>query len=102
VSPARTKRRAWLGAGTAVGVAGLIALIVILTTRDSGGSARVLSHTAVERYIESNLGAHRVICNGGADVEMTADGQTFTCTAAGSQTFRVTIANKDTGSYLVR
>ncbi|HKC28208.1 MAG TPA: hypothetical protein VKB75_09370, partial [Jatrophihabitans sp.] len=61
-----------------------------------------LSHTAVENYIASHLNASQVQCNGGNDFTMKHSGDTFTCTAAGGKSFKVTIENKKNGSYLVQ
>jgi hypothetical protein len=43
-----------------------------------------------------------LVCNGGVDFPMIANGASFTCIAAGGKTFTVTIDSKDTGSYLVQ
>jgi hypothetical protein len=43
-----------------------------------------------------------LVCNGGVDFPMIANGASFTCIAAGGKTFTVTIESKDTGSYLVQ
>jgi hypothetical protein len=61
-----------------------------------------LSHTAVENFISSKLGASSVNCNGGKDFTMKHDGDTFTCSASGGKSFTVTIENKDKGNYVVR
>jgi hypothetical protein len=61
-----------------------------------------LSHTAVQNYIEKTLGASNVQCNGGKDFTMKNNGDSFTCTAAGGKTYKVTIENKDDGKYLVQ
>jgi hypothetical protein len=42
-----------------------------------------------------------LVWDGGVDFPMIANGESFTCIAAGGKTFTVTIDSKDTGSYLV-
>ena len=67
----------------------------------SSSGNKKLSHTAVESWIQTNLGATNVNCNGGKDFEMKNKGDTFTCTGDGGKTFTVTINNTDNGDYSV-
>ena len=56
-----------------------------------------LSHSAVEGYIEKNLGATNVTCNGGSNIEVKK-GKTFTCTGSDNAKFTVTMTD-DKGGY---
>ncbi len=76
-----------------------VAVVLVLTVFKTD---KKLSHTAVERFITSKLGATGVQCNGGKDFTMKKNGDTFTCSAAGGKSFTVTIQNKDKGNYQVR
>jgi hypothetical protein len=59
-----------------------------------------LRHTAVEQWIETNKGASDVVCNGGNNIKVE-NGKRFTCTAAGGQTYVVTMTSDD-GDYTVQ
>jgi len=93
-------------------------LATLLATRDTGGSGgrvprlgstnvtgfdvpKKLSHTAVEQFITSRLNATNVVCNGGRDFALKADGAKFTCTAAGGKRFTITITDAESGHYVV-
>ncbi len=60
---------------------------------------KMLSHTAVEKYIGQNFSASGVTCNSGKDFKVK-DGDTFSCTASQGATFTVKLTNGD-GGYQV-
>ena len=64
-----------------------------------------LSHTAVENFITNSAQLGKptsVTCNGGKDMTMTRNGQSFSCSAGGGKSYTVTIKDKKTGAYQVR
>ena len=65
-------------------------------------SGKELSHTAVERYIQDNLGASDVSCNDNFDMPLDRDGETYECLGSGDRTFTVTITDASKGNYEVR
>jgi hypothetical protein len=67
----------------------------------SAPAGKKLSHSAVEQFIESRLGAIGVNCNGGQDFQMRADGDTFPCVDDVGHSYAVTIVDKDRGNYRV-
>lgn len=71
---------------------------------NGGSSAKKLSHTAVEGYIEQQFNVTNVDCNYGMDFTMERNGETFTCSAASPTTtiFTVTVKDKDKGDYQVQ
>jgi hypothetical protein len=82
-------------------IVGVLAIVSVAAKVPSSWYPKKLSHTAVENYIHNNLNASNVRCNGGSDFTMKNKGDSFTCTAAGGKTFKVTITNTD-GHYLVQ
>ncbi|MGI8680102.1 MAG: DUF4333 domain-containing protein [Jatrophihabitans sp.] len=98
--PARKSRKGlWIALVGLVVVLAVAAVLVFVVFQPFGN--KKLSHTAVEKYITSNLKATNVKCNGGNDFEMKKNGDSFTCTSSGGGTFTVTIKNKDDGRYVV-
>ena len=95
------KRKGTLISLLAAAVAAVVVLVLIFLVLAPSGN-KSLSHTAVENYIENQLGVQNVVCNHGNNIEMTRNGQSFTCTSDGGQSYTVTIEDKSNGSYLVR
>jgi hypothetical protein len=96
--PAKKSRKGLVLALVALVVVAAAAVVVVLLLLNGD---KKLSHTAVENYIETKLGASDVVCNGGSDFTMKSNGSSFTCTAAGGKTFQVTIQDKSDGKYVV-
>lgn len=61
-----------------------------------------LSHTAVEKFIETHLGGTDVKCNGGQNFSVNNKGDSFTCTGGGGKTYTVTITQVSGAHYIVR
>ena len=80
-------------------VAALV-LVSVLAKVPASLYPKSLSHTAVEDYISKQYTATNVSCNDGKNFKMK-NSATFTCSAAGNQTFTVTITDKSNGSYQV-
>jgi hypothetical protein len=80
----------------------VLAPTAALSSPGPRSTAKNLSHTAVEIYIANDLGASNVQCNHGEDFPMKHNGDSFTCTAAGGKSFKVTIESTEDGSYLVQ
>jgi hypothetical protein len=86
---------------SALGALALAAIAVVVLFGSPGVLVTTkLSHTAVESYIEQNLGAAGVVCNDGHDIPIR-QGETFSCTAAGGAAFTVTITRRDGAHYTV-
>jgi hypothetical protein len=97
--PAKKSRKGLFVSLAALVVVAAVAVVLLLVLTKGD---KKLSHTAVETYITNQLGASDVQCNGGKDYTMKHNGDSFTCSAAGGKSFKVTIANKKDGSYLVQ
>ena len=67
-----------------------------------GSTPRLLSHTAVERFIADKYGVYDVRCNNNRNFPMVSAGDTFTCTDATVNSYTVTIVDPKTGRYRVR
>jgi len=94
--PAKANRTPlWIAAGGAVLV---VVALVLLFWEPGFAVTKKLSHTAVENYIEQNLGSSNVVCNGGQDIGIEK-GKTFTCTGSDGARFSVTITQTDGAHY---
>lgn len=95
-APAKANRRPlWIAAAGAVLV---VVALVLLFWEPGFAVTKKLSHTAVENYIEQNLGSSDVVCNGGQNIDI-AKGKTFTCTGSDGARFSVTITQTDGAHY---
>jgi len=99
----RSKKGLWVSLAALVVIVGALALVSVLASVPSSWYPRELSHTAVEKYIEGHVNnAKDVSCNGGKNFKLKDDGDTFSCTAAGGQTFTVTIKDAGNAKYVVQ
>jgi hypothetical protein len=98
----RSKKGLLISLAAVIVVVGVLAIISVAAKVPSSWYPKKLSHTAVERYITTHMHATNVTCNGGSDFTMKTNGASFTCSAAGGQTFKVTITDKKNGVYLVQ
>jgi hypothetical protein len=95
-APAKTKRAPlWIALGAAVVV---IVALVLLFWEPGFAVTKKLSHTAVENYIEQNLGSSNVVCNGGQNIDIKK-GKTFVCAGSDGARFSVTITKTDGAHY---
>jgi hypothetical protein len=95
-APAKANRTPlWIAAGGAVLV---VVALVLLFWEPGFAVTKKLSHTAVENYIEQNLGSSNVVCNGGQNIAIEK-GKTFTCTGSDGARFSVTITQTDGAHY---
>jgi hypothetical protein len=98
----RSKKPLIISLVSLIVIAGILVIVSVVAKVPASLYPKKLSHTAVEKYITQNLGASNVECNGGKDFTMKNNGDTFTCSADGGQTFTVTIEDKNDGHYLVQ
>jgi hypothetical protein len=101
----KSKKGLWISLLALVVIVGVLGLISVVAKVPSSLYPKDLSHSAVERYIEgsSQLGNPTdVRCNGGKNFRLKNNGDSFTCTATGGRSFKVTITNKDKGNYVVQ
>ena len=98
--PKKSRRGLLISLAALVVVLAVAAVLIFLVFKPFAD--KKLSHTAVEKFITSRLGATNVKCNNGQDFDMKHNGDSFKCTAAGGKSYTVTIKNKDNGRYEVQ
>lgn len=96
-APRSSRLGLWLGLLAAAVVLAVVAVLLFVTPGLL--VTKYLSHSAVERFIESDtaVGFTNVSCNNGKDIKLTK-GTTFTCTADGGKRATVTITS-GSGDY---